>query len=67
MERDFAYKGEICKIGEKTTNANKKYNENNNKILSQFLRANSTSTNLVPDNGTKNLIATIMPTNAKML
>jgi len=56
MKRDFAYEGEICKIGNKTSNANKKYKENNNKMLSQFLRANSISKNLVPGNGSKNLI-----------
>ena len=58
MERDFAYKGKICKIDNKTTNVNKKYKEkeNNDKMISQFLRANSISINLVPSNGVKNLI-----------
>jgi len=56
MEREFVCKGEICKIGNKTTNTNKKYKENNNKMLSQFLKANSISTNLVQGNGAKTTI-----------
>ena len=57
---EFKWKGTLHikekstkKIGKKTTNANKKYKENNNKMLSQFLRVNSISTNFVPGNGAK--------------
>jgi len=36
MRRDFADNEEICKISDKATNANKKYKENNNKMLVNF-------------------------------
>ena len=55
MKRDFVYKGKTCKIGNKTTNANKIYKENNDKMLSQFLKAKLISTNLVSGNDDKNL------------
>ena len=36
MKRDFVWKGEICKIGNKTTNANKKNKEKEMMIISLF-------------------------------